>query len=960
MFDDTTLGLRLLANPGMLQYNVLNELSQRMNGTIIVADPNNAFNFMLEAGSSWVAQFSRSSEQVFDAIYAKRAETAEELARHMSDFDYQHATAKPASLQVQLMFDRDYIAKNSKVFNENYLKLVIPGTTVIEVGGRSFGLYYPIEIRTNRLTGAQFVSYDTSSPNPLFALTTNGLDDSVEFGTRSGLEIIAITFPVYQFARARYDRSLTPPENGFRETFKYTDRFYAIRAYTDVGGVWKEIGYTLSDDVYDRATATLKVALQEDVKQVTVSVPQIYFTRGLMGPRLKLELFTTQGELDTVITATEAVNATINFDLKADTTTDYSTILATLPTKQLVVTQNSISGGSNGLSFEELRTRVVNQSLYDRLPISPEERDNYLKDRGFTLTTYLDNLTNRIYFANRRLSGGANGTVPVTVANIQLKTSAIPQVSSIKAFADNTITVLPTTIYRYVEGSNLCVPLTDNELTALSRLTKEQLATELNTTTYTRQPFHIVTYAGKYPLSKTFNLMAPSKDSIVFVKENANASAQMSLLDANVVHVGSGTGGYKIRLGVKKTAELAGLDERLLAVVVMARDKAGRTVHLRAHLLTNTDKLAVYEVVIPTDYHISADQYMRTTMLTADGTEVSCDLPLQTEFDLRFLVDGALFPNVQADYDIISGVPEDYGQMLGLVRQSLTVTFGKDLSSGIYNITTAEWSQDVYATYPEDIHWVYEADEYQRDPNGALTVVDGKPVLVKLHAKGDVVEDAEGNPLVRYAKGSVKRDGQGNPIIAQTRELLYFVEAMQIDARFYASENPVDIGYLGTVAQTISDYVTTVATIADSLIEQTKLYFHPIRSMGQASFGLGNSAVIRANLGLSFAIKYFVPTSVLANQTLLDVIRSTTLTVIKAHVAKPVISMTAIAAELRATLGENITSIDVGSINNASGLQTLMVTEADSSPMVALKMVAKPDGTLALEQDVAITFYSDV
>jgi hypothetical protein len=313
----------------------------------------------------------------------------------------------------------------------------------------------------------------------------------------------------------------------------------------------------------------------------------------------------------------------------------------------------------------------------------------------------------------------------------------------------------------------------------------------------------------------------------------------------------------------------------------------------------------------------------------------------------------------------------EYSDLAGLIQQTVTVKFGEDLSDGIYNITNAVWAPEQYATWPEDQYHTYAHDVYETDASGALvytvvpnpdydaedpTSLPNLPQLTLLHSAGDPVLDGESNPILKYAAGEIRRDANGDPIVLETRTITYYVQTLMLDARLYASRAASDIAYLQTLTSEISTYVRTVSALGGKLLEQTDLYFRPLRTIGNAVFSLGNSEAATLDLGLSFSVRYYVRKAVMDDESLKKVIEDQTKAVIETHTGKEIISATAIASELKALLSDRVESIDALGINNNPALQTLIVLSKDAAPMVALKLAVNQDGSLGLKKDISIAF----
>lgn len=968
MADDLTLNLQFLSNPSLVHRKVLQDWEDRSNGVLVIPDVNNGPMQMLSAFTSIVSDFSLACEKQFAALHPIRTMDAEDLYRHMSDMDYLHITSAPASLTMRLLLSREYIVNNAVYYSEDYSKVVIPQNTIFTIGGRHFGIYYPIEIRVNNRTDNIIVTYDTTVTNRLHTLSSNLVDMNIY--TQNGLDLLLLSFPVYQFSRVTTEHTVTNA-TGFRTIFSHQNKFYAARLFTKVNGKTIEFGYTLSQNIYDTNTPTAILTIMDNDGsangRVKITIPQIYFTRGQVGPIVTVELYSTEGAIDVPLSQSEIDKTTVNFG-PSDELSEYSSVLVKMSSISSIPEGNRIVGGQDGISTQELRRRIITNTLYDKVPITPEELKNAANDKGFNLTKYKDNVTDRVYYMSRKMLGGKNTTIPVTVGDIVIDTDQIESVQSIIKYDDNSITILPTTIYHYSTSGGACTPLTDSQLSRLAQMNKSDLANELNSVMHTRMPFHLVLYSdARYPMAKTFNLNNPKVNSIKFVRENSVASSQMVVRTMVVNHLVYGTGGYKLALYVYRSGDLVNVDPSLLYVLLTIRDKSGRKVYLRANYVAGySDGSALFEAALPTTYRLSQDGYFSAIMNITPSTVIECDLNLDSEIDVRMLIDPSIAPNVANDSAITNELPLEYINLFGLAKQSISVTFGEDMSSAIYNRTVPSWGSLEYARYLEPVYetYPYDVPEYVTLPNGTSIPKieydeDDNPHLVLAHRQGDTVLDSSGNPVIKHTENSIIRDVDGNPIVLNNRKLIYYVESMMFDGKLYASENTLDEEYRNNSSTEISNYVNIVTEIQSKLLERTKAYFKPVRSIGSATFEVGNGNQVIMGLGLSFAFKVYVSDVVVVDsekkKLMTDVIHS----VVEENMIKSKISLTEISEEIKSRLKDMIVSIDIGGVNGIPSLQTIFVTDTDAAPMVALKLVVDDSGQLTLVRDITIEWASD-
>lgn len=941
MFEDTNLGPEILKNPALLQSMVLTEYQNRLGGVYSVADPNNSFNLQLEAASSMSAQLVRWMESSFNAQYAVRATTAAELYNSMSDFDYLNMVASPSNSTANLTFNVDYLIANAVSYDSTYNRVVIPPGTQFFFGPLTFGIYYPINININKFTNNITVLWDTTTINPLNTLTTN-MVSSTQY-SYGGLNLITLQIPVYQFATTSTIYPVVA-QQGFIKPISYTDQFYAVRVYTNLPtGSWTELNYTLSETVYDPTVPTAKITIQNDTNTLIVSIPQIYFTNNQIGNQVKVSILTTKGAVNVDLTSVSTANINVSFDLNSPDITPYSAILSNLATIDLIPGDTTIVGGSNALTFANLKSLIVNGGLYTSAPVTPAQLDAFASKNGFSLTKYIDNVTDRIYFASNTITGGANGYALVTTGNINVTANITSP--TILSFADkNAITILPTTIYAYDASSNICTPLNQTQLNYLNSLTGASLAAELNGTTYTKCPFHIVTYTdSQYPVTKSFNLMNPSVSSIRFVTDNILSSPQMSLVSAVVIHNNNGTGGYTIRLGVVKNTAMQAIAETNITVCLMTKDYDGNYVYGTATLTSTTPALYIYELNIPTTYYISNLDTIQATMTASDQASFEVDLNLTSTFDVIFAVAASAVPGLAQSSDVVVNIPPVYSALIGISRQQIDVVFGTDLSDSVYNITNASWSSTTYMTYPQTIYQTYPADVYQTNAQGGLvySIANGVVTLTKLHSAGDQVLNALGKPIVLHNAGDLVLDANGSPVVAAngSRQLQYYISSIMFDLRMFYSQAQADVSFVNGLTSTLSSYFTTIANIQKNLLEQTNLFYTPNSTIGTATFSLGNNTPVTLNLGFSFSLVIYVSAATLQNQNLVRSLKSDINSIVQAEMKNSIISLTNVASTIESQLSESVLGVDIEGIDGTQTMQTVIVPNNTINPIVGQTLV---------------------
>ena len=111
-------------DPLRIQNDIIEDAINRLTNGNPIPDANNVFSFLVEQFSSISSDMTRASLDTIDGLYRKRAQTMEDLYKHMSDFDYAGLFATPSKIYLELMFDKDFLVREAESFNDIYKKVV--------------------------------------------------------------------------------------------------------------------------------------------------------------------------------------------------------------------------------------------------------------------------------------------------------------------------------------------------------------------------------------------------------------------------------------------------------------------------------------------------------------------------------------------------------------------------------------------------------------------------------------------------------------------------------------------------------------------------------------------------------------------------------------------------------------------------------------------------------------------
>lgn len=964
MFDDKSLLISTLRNPTNIAAKALNEIESRLNGTITIADPNAPFCHLLEFGSSIAAQVINAMDAKLPALYPKRAENMEDLYGHMSDFDYLRMYSTPARSALRMFLPKKFLLDNAVEYNANYKKLVIPSDTTFLVAKYNFGIYYPIEILINNYTGSFTVAYDTSESNPLHVLSKNIVDKyEIQY---MGVDYLILDFPIYQFSKSSIVETIVS-STGFVKSINYNDKFYALRVFNYKNGTYTELAQTQSKIVYDATVPTLYLQVHPDKNKIVLNIPQVYFDNGMMGSKLLIEVYTTVGVLDIDTSNLLDTDIGVTYNNNARTDSTFTNIFKNMPYDIILqLSGDRITGGSNAISVSTLRQRVIQDTLYDRVPISEADISVMLEDNGFYVHKSLDNVTDRIYYAYKVIRDSTGSIVPSTTIPLKLLGTDVTDgkhSTLVNCSADSSVTILPTTIYKYNQDANCAIPLVDDELNKLVSLDKDVLATTLNTAGYLKSPYHVrVSMNGNYPRADTYNLMTPTVDKIIFVEDNYETTYKLVSYAATINH--DNIGYYEVTLSVSASDDVTNLsvNDILLYVMVKSDDKwVGTTCeYVSFNPATN---IFIYKFKIPTTYHLTLDNKIGITYTNDEDTYTNYEylINLVSDFHVVYMVARSAVTDVSEPVDsIITGVPDQYKQLyIGLSRQYFTITLGTNINNVIYNNVEVTLGANTYARYETNIPAKYTEDVYEKDENGYIktyTDVNGKMYTKKIHEVGEAITDETGKVRFEHMAGDVIRDSYGNPIVVSAGVDTYFITMMFIDAKMFFSDRQAELDFQSNIYTSLNAYFNTIASMQDQLLERTKLYFRCVKSIGTANVNIGDGAVSKQNIELSFRIVCYVASYVKQDESIQNQITEMLCTFIEEAIESKTISMLDIFEKVKEKVSDYIDHFDLLGINDNVALQTFVVTAEDSQPSIRRQLVLTEDNILSLRKQIDVTY----
>lgn len=957
-------------NPSAMQRVVIDALEEVRSGNYGVVDPSNPFIFLLESAIASASAGISRNEVLLRRQYPSLARNYRDLYHHMSDVDYADRFAQPSRAKFTFMMSLDEIKRRSLDVEGRYRKLTIPKETSISIDGMTFTLNYPIELRVMPHGGIRIV-YDTSQTSPLETLISNTIEFTlVRLNLQEATDestMVKFDVPLYQFSiKPHYDQ-LTKA-SGYNKNYSFNDQFYYCRVYISDSdsSEWTEIKATHSDQVYDPNEITASLRVLDN--QLNVTIPQIYFTQGLLGRGIRVDIYTTKGVVNQSLESYNPESFNVRWEDLRRIPDPYTVPITEFGT-MLIFSTDRILGGRDALPFEELRRRVINNALGQvSVPITPVQLESSVSNLGYTIVKDVDNITNRMYLATRTLptpsSVGSNASMLSTTVGCTVKALQVPfnQLNGRRGIYvnDDRVTLSSNMVFRLDDGK---LNLIDNtEADALDNTAPEIKAQLLRERNYVYIPFHYVLDATRDAYAaRAYHLDRPAIESKEFISENETAQLNVSSFRYGIDKTDAG---YRIVIITRSGAIFRNLEgDKIHLQLSFVPPGENTRAYMNATYLGRDaqDNEHMFEFNIQTSFDINAQNNLILNsffMFDTEARRVEC--PLQQGFELTYFVEDYTVDGIEtSDLDNTRGhflLPND---VYGVIRERLNVSFGEALT-GLWTRARSVIGEQIYKRYEHDVPAVYESNVYERNEDGSLkvSVVNGKIETHLIHAAGDPILDEQNNPIYRHNAGDVQLDSNGEPVLISDRNIVRETDLMLFEGVFkYVTDTNV-INYTNQVIQTLVKWVTSdISSLNKRLLENTDIWFYPKVSMGAVTANVDSGSIVTIDADQSFRVRMYMSASGHENLPLRASLTQSVLRVISSMIGRKTVSTVAMSQAIKDQVGEDVIDVVItglGGFNNNYDIIT--VVEDSDSLGIRKRISVLPNNTLTVEDDINVEF----
>jgi len=949
----------VLNNPALMLDVVYNELErqlQKRDGQYDVPTAAAPFPWALENSTLLTCVGLDENQAILQKVYARMAKSEDDLYRHMSDRDYLGRFSQPASTSIQIIMSKDEVlSKVVEVPGTRVKRLVIPRLTSVTVGTYTFTMQYPIYIELMPHGGLQ-ITYNNDSPSPITTLTSNMVKWDIVTGNQR--QYIMMEIPVLQMKLTTKNFTINAAA-GFNAKYSFDDNFFFARVFLNRNGNRQELVTTHSDQVYDHRTLTAVLTVQD--RQLHVEIPPVYFTQGMVSGEVRVDIYTTKGEIDVDLSSFDPTNFETVFN-SIDDEQRYVAPLRTFNELQSI-SRKRVTGGTPALTFDRLRNQVIYNTLTtDEDPITYSQLDASLSRRGYRLVNLVDNTTDRQFIAIRSLPTSSipqlNSAAGVFMGVLQNTLSELGNSSNIVDNGER-ITILPSSLYEYRDGR--VVRLSDNAYNELMSLPVEARITRLNQSRLMYSPFHYVLDGTRNQFDvRPYLLTQPSVDSQIFVDANPTTEMQIGI---NGYQIEATDYGYRLLISTGSGDRIKEIDSENIIVQLGYIPQNERTyASVNGTVTQNDDGERIVEFRIETNFDVDSEDNIRTLNFSMfDDNQRVFFTPLNGLFDITFIAlnqDMRFYDPGELDLLVSTHLlPENVDAMI-ISRERLNITFGSSLNN-LWRRSRTVPSEQNYQRYADNVQKVYESTIIERDQDGSPIIdidEEGNIDYRVIHERGEPVLDSNGNPVYEHLKGDPVLDANGNPILVETRRIKREYTLFLVDGLYMFADDRRVVDYREQLGRFIRDLlIDDISVFQQNLRERTELYLHPTITFGDTTVEVNQDERQSLPLNQSIGVEYYLTPSSYSNTQLRSALTTMTHRVISEMLEEETVDTSSITKRLREEAGSDVVAVKMTGLagNNAT---IVSVTDQSSRLTLGKRAVALPNMNITIQDDLDILF----
>lgn len=919
-YSDNNILEWLTRNPSSTMLKVLNDITKKIDGEYDYNDPSTPFMLLLEAAALTQSDMTVTHHQHLQKVYAKMAQSKEDLYHTMTDEDLVGAFAYPGKAVIQLAVPLLDIRSRAKlVDNTNIYHFFLPEGTTFTAGEFSFILPRKIDIRFMPKGGLQVI-YGDSTLNDVFNFESNLIDYRVQrvYDNKNMIDYLCINMDVFQMTITSSNDTASAT-SGYDKTFHVKDQYFMCRVYSkNSSGNWESMNITHSKINYDIDKPTATVVVLDGA--VRIQIPQIYFTKGLISSNILAEVFTTKGKTN-VNLYEFGDGQSINMGVP---TGMYHTSIQNIPiamikslTSVLIYGESTVIGGSNQPSFDTLKDRHIQHALTRKRPVSDVEIRNRLIDYGFDVSLSEETVTRRLFLGSREMPDSTFGksTAFATTTMATLYTTLDNLKTNDRVINNGRrLTILPSALYS-LSGKN--IQLLDSVLAdKIEIMGADEITQQVREIDYACTPFyHVLDSTGTTFDYRVYQLDSPTIPKRSFIDINTTTEVTFGTSSINIEFKEPY---YVITIFAKSSGEFdKNLVDKIFTQLTYKTPDGSYIGAINGNYIgvTKEDEY-IWQFTIKTALDIDNNHLMHVKDIHIKNNRIiDTQMLLKQDFNLIYGISDYKVDGLQkTEMDkLIVGYTGEY---VAMVHENLTVVFGKYLD-GLYTRSRSIKGNNIYKKYEKNVYAYYEDNLYELDSVTGLPKfeeVNGKMQYKILHKKGDPILDDDGKQVIKYEAGTVMVDEYGDPIMIENGKVERTIDLFVINAIYRFATHSNDRNYYESLGNVVVGYLENyIEPVSRDIDNGTKIKFYPKINLGDVLVRAGDDTQFSINSALPFTLRIALSEEKYNSLSYRDEVQLAVINILREQIKLRRIGLNNLAKVISNNLGEDILGVSISS-----------------------------------------------
>jgi hypothetical protein len=941
------LGSHIEASPATVFTLHAEMIEEAYGGSYDIVDATNPMVSLLEATATSAAAGIMRAEKLHRREFPILAQTKEDLFPHMASVDHIKRFAAPArDVVIRVAISAEEI-RNNAVEDTTYgmSRITVPADSVYTVNGIRFYQGIPIDILVMD-DGQITAQWDNTYDSPFRETTRNQVNTKI--GWINGTESFVMDFDVLQLgiSTATYPVSVA---SGFIQTVSYEDQYHHCRIYYyNENNQWVEMETTYDERIHDPNSPTAQIRVVDNI--VTVRIPEIYITKEMVGTKIRIDLYSTRGEISVDLNDFDTDSWSVQFEDLDNPENEFVTPLFDLSNIQIVSTATT-TGGQDEMNFEELRDLVL-YGLYGKdKPITFPELKTHLAKEDMGIERQKDNISELVYVATKKLSipekenlstGSGTAAEPVEIALSRQDVEGQIKINQPLS------TIKPSGLY--VREDGVVRLLSDQELVGFEALDSYAKAEEMNNKEYFYTPFHYVIdeTTTDYEL-RAYDLDSSRVDLINAVAVNNTLGFTVKTQTAELTYL-EPSNTYRLVL----ETETPGNGDSIRAVLNYKDPVTGEMFDLVAdpEIINTTTTRYTFDLVSLLDIDID-NKFTLDSMFGQVTDQVKIPLH-ETQFDLAYVLDGT---EASSSLDTVLARVSLEGQYTTVSHERLDLNFGKLLDrlySGIRKIITPPryklHTSDVPATWPET--------KYKENELGKIPIYnpDGSIDFEIEYNQGDPIYDSEGNQEFLYKKGDLVIDPITQKAVLDSPGGTAFIcRLILLDAKFRYADTTIVSEYAKQIPSMIDDVLEgRIKQLAQDVDDDVHLFFEPVSDNIRSRVRLDSSKEAYIKTALEFDIAIRLSDSAYESPSIRDSIKQSAKLIIQEELKERDFILSRLYARFDRLSSANVRGVEIDS--PIPGANMAILLESNASFTLASKALVLSNGQIDVVDAINIEF----